>query len=155
MHTSMSSSVNDKSDSEDFDEDDGEESAEDAEALDVDHLIRNLDRLKRRGAKLSDPAWRRLERYREDKHTEELLSDFDDFDLDDDLERDIEGASGSHGDDFAEGDGEDTRNGNIDGILGGESTHGAGSHARSHNHGAAGKMSAGSGTRAGHNKRKR
>ena len=74
----MGSSVNDKSDSEDFAEDDGDEAASDGEEVDVDHLIRSMDRLKRRGAsagvKLSDPAWRRLERYREDKLTEEMLS---------------------------------------------------------------------------------
>src|SRR5688572_10258709 len=92
----MSSSVNDKSDSEDFDEEDAEESAEDADSLDVDHLIRNLDRLKRRGVKLSDPAWRRLERYREDKHTEELLSDFDDYDLDGELDGELEQADAGH-----------------------------------------------------------
>jgi hypothetical protein len=77
----MSSSVNNKSDSDEFDEEDADDSPEGAEELDVDHLIKSLERLKRRGAKLSDPAWRRLERYKEDKHTEEMLSDFDDYDL--------------------------------------------------------------------------
>ena len=76
--------MSEKSDSEEFDEDDVEESeAESGEDMDVDHMIRGLDSLKRRGQKLADPAWRRLERLREEKHTAELLSDFDDYDLGD------------------------------------------------------------------------
>jgi hypothetical protein len=41
---------------------------------------------KRRGQKVGDPAWRRLERLLEDKRTAELTSDFEDYDigLDDD-----------------------------------------------------------------------
>jgi hypothetical protein len=93
----MGSSVNDKSDSDDFAEDDGDEPAADSDEVDVDHLIRSMDRLKRRGSagvKLSDPAWRRLERYREDKLTEELLSDFDDYDVGPDV-MDSEGSGES------------------------------------------------------------
>jgi hypothetical protein len=43
--------------------------------LDVDHLIKDLETLKRRGPKVSDPAWRRLERLMEEKRTSEQLSD--------------------------------------------------------------------------------
>jgi hypothetical protein len=78
----MGVQVDNKSDSDEFEEDEADEAAEDAENLDVDHLIKSMDRLKRRDARLAEPAWRRLERYREDRYTEELLSDFDDYDLD-------------------------------------------------------------------------
>jgi len=50
--------------------------------------MRDIDRARRRGGapKGGDPAWRRLERLREDKRTAELVSDFDDYGigLDDD-----------------------------------------------------------------------
>jgi len=75
--------MSEKTDSEEFDEDDVEESPESGDDVDVDHMIKGLDSLKRRGQKLADPAWRRLERLREDKHTAELLSDFDDYDIGD------------------------------------------------------------------------
>ena len=51
------------------------------EDVDLDQVNKELDLAKRRG-KLGDPAWRRLERIIEDKHTAELTSDFDDYDLD-------------------------------------------------------------------------
>ncbi len=80
--------MNEKSESEEFDEDDAEEVAEagdsGGEDVDVDHLIKGLESLKRRGPKIADPAWRRLERLREDKHTAEMLSDFDDYDIGED-----------------------------------------------------------------------
>jgi hypothetical protein len=43
-----------------------------------------LDAAKKRGQKLGDPAWRRLERRLEDKNTAELTSDFDDYDISED-----------------------------------------------------------------------
>jgi hypothetical protein len=74
--------MSEKTESEEYEEDDAEEAAEDTgDDLDVDHLIKDLETLKRRGPKISDPAWRRLERYMEEKHTSELLSDFDDYDI--------------------------------------------------------------------------
>jgi len=30
---------------------------------------------------VGEPAWRKLEKYREKKHTAELVSDFDDYDI--------------------------------------------------------------------------
>jgi len=54
------------------------------EDVDLDQVNKELDLAKRRGQKLGDPAWRRLERIIEDKHTAELTSDFDDYDLDED-----------------------------------------------------------------------
>jgi hypothetical protein len=44
-------------------------------------LIKDLDSMKRRGPKVTDPAWRRLERLMEEKRTSEQLSDFDDYDI--------------------------------------------------------------------------
>lgn len=76
--------MSEKSESEEFDEDDAEEVAGSGDDVDVDHLIKGLESLKRRGPKIADPAWRRLERLREDKHTAELLSDFDDYDIGED-----------------------------------------------------------------------
>ena len=77
----MSLPADTKADSGEYEEDGAEEATEDSEGLDVDHLIRSMDRFKRRGLRVTEPAWRRLERYREDRHTEELLSDFEDYDL--------------------------------------------------------------------------
>jgi hypothetical protein len=52
--------------------------------VDLDQVNKELDLAKRRGQKLGDPAWRRLERIIEDKRTAELTSDFDDYDIDED-----------------------------------------------------------------------
>jgi hypothetical protein len=41
----------------------------------------DLDLAKRRGQKAGDPAWRRLERLMEEKHTAELTSDFEDYEI--------------------------------------------------------------------------
>ncbi|HKE45590.1 MAG TPA: hypothetical protein VKB41_13745 [Steroidobacteraceae bacterium] len=73
--------MSEKSESDEYEEDEGEEPAEPSEDLDVDHLIKDLESMKRRGPKVTDPAWRRLERYMEDKRTSEQLSDFDDYDI--------------------------------------------------------------------------
>lgn len=73
--------MSEKSESDEYDEDEADEAPEPSEDLDVDHLIKDLESMKRRGPKVSDPAWRRLERYMEEKRTSELLSDFDDYDI--------------------------------------------------------------------------
>jgi len=73
--------MSEKSESDEFEEDEAEEPAEQSEDLDVDHLIKDLESMKRRGPKVTDPAWRRLERYMEEKRTSEQLSDFDDYDI--------------------------------------------------------------------------
>lgn len=73
--------MSEKSESDEFEEDEGDEAAEASEDLDVDHLIKDLESMKRRGPKVTDPAWRRLERYMEEKRTSEQLSDFDDYDI--------------------------------------------------------------------------
>ena len=65
---------------EDFDDDDLDEGAGDAQ-LDVDRAIKDLDSAKRRGQRGGEPAWRRLEQRAEQKHTAELISDFEDYDI--------------------------------------------------------------------------
>lgn len=74
--------MNEKPDSEDFEEEQ-EEEAGSGEEVDLDQVIKELDMAKRRAPKAGDPAWRRLERLREEKHTAELVSDFEDYDLGD------------------------------------------------------------------------
>jgi hypothetical protein len=73
--------MNEKPDSEDFDDD--EDEAVESEDLDLDQLIDTLDKRKKAGPKPGEPAWRRLERYREERETAELLSDLDDYDIGD------------------------------------------------------------------------
>jgi hypothetical protein len=45
--------------------------------------MQDLDKRKRGAARGAEPAWRKLERMREQKRTSELLLDFDDYDIDD------------------------------------------------------------------------
>ena len=66
-----------------FEDEDAEEVAGGEESLDVDRLMQDLDKRKRGAPKGAEPAWRKLERLREQKHTSELLSDFDDYDIGD------------------------------------------------------------------------
>lgn len=69
---------------EEFEDDEPDELEEAAEDLDVDRLMRDFDTRKRRGARVAgEPAWRKLERIREEKRTAGLLTDFDDYDIDD------------------------------------------------------------------------
>ena len=67
-----------------FEDEEPDELEEAEEDLDVDQLMRDFDTRKRRGARsaASEPAWRKLERMREEKRTAGLLSDFDDYDID-------------------------------------------------------------------------
>ena len=67
---------------EEFEDEDSEEVAGGDEALDVDRLMQDLDKRKRGAPKGAEPAWRKLERMLEQKRTSELLSDFEDYDLD-------------------------------------------------------------------------
>jgi hypothetical protein len=77
---------------EEFDEDEIEDVADTPEYVDVDRVMRDMDQARRRGQKVGDPAWRRLERRMEEKRTAELTSDFDDYDIGMD---DAEGGSGA------------------------------------------------------------
>jgi hypothetical protein len=74
--------MNEKAQEDEFEDDDAEE-VEGGDDVDVDVLFRDLDKRKRSGVKVGDPAWRKLERYREERHTAELVSDFDDYDIGD------------------------------------------------------------------------
>jgi hypothetical protein len=73
--------MSEKPESEEF-EDEEDDTPVVGEDVDLDQVNKELDLAKRRGQKLGDPAWRRLERIIEDKHTAELTRDFDDYDLD-------------------------------------------------------------------------
>jgi hypothetical protein len=67
-----------------FEDDDSDEVAGAGdESLDVDRLMQDLDKRKRGAPKGAEPAWRKLERMMEQKRTSELLSDFDDYEVDD------------------------------------------------------------------------
>ena len=70
--------MNERPEQEDYDEEDELESGED-----VDQAIREFDHVRRRSPPKGsgDPAWRKLERLREEKRTAELTSDFDDYDI--------------------------------------------------------------------------
>ncbi len=69
---------------EEFEDDEPDELEEAAEDLDVDQLMRDFDTRKRRGSRVAgEPAWRKLERMREEKRTAVLLSDFEDYDVGD------------------------------------------------------------------------
>jgi hypothetical protein len=76
--------MSEKSDTDDFDEDDAEESVADGDDSELDHLIRDVEKQRRKAAKGTEPPWRRLERVMEEKRTAELLSDFEDYDIGDD-----------------------------------------------------------------------
>jgi hypothetical protein len=75
--------MSEKSESEEFEDEDGEEPVGEDADVDLDQVIKDLDLAKRRGQKVGDPAWRRLEKLLEDKRTAELTSDFDDYDIGD------------------------------------------------------------------------
>jgi hypothetical protein len=73
--------MSEKPDPDDFEDDD----VADGDSSRLDHLMKDLDAHKRRGGpKGGEPAWRRLEKYLEGKHTAELLSDVDDYEIFDD-----------------------------------------------------------------------
>jgi hypothetical protein len=81
--------MSEKPESDEFEDEEADEpTVEDGGDVDLDQVIKDLDLAKRRGQKAGDPAWRRLERLLEDKHTAELTSDFEDYEIGD------EGATG-------------------------------------------------------------
>ncbi len=73
--------MSEKPESDEFDEEDAAEPVSDGADIDLDQVNKELDLAKRRGQKLGDPAWRRLERIVEEKRVAELTSDFDDYDI--------------------------------------------------------------------------
>ncbi|MBS0367222.1 MAG: hypothetical protein JSR67_15520 [Proteobacteria bacterium] len=73
--------MSEKTEADEFeDEEDDEPATEDGD-VDLDQVTKDLDLAKRRAQQGGDPAWRRLERLLEDKHTAELTSDFEDYDI--------------------------------------------------------------------------
>jgi len=66
-----------------FEDEDSDETSGDEESLDVDRLMQDLDKRKRGAPRGGEPAWRKLERLREQKLTSDLLMDFDDYDIGD------------------------------------------------------------------------
>jgi len=73
--------MSEKPESDEFEEDEEDVPVSDGADVDLDQVNKELDLAKRRGQKLGDPAWRRLERIIEDKRVAELTSDFDDYDI--------------------------------------------------------------------------
>ena len=75
------SRVSEKPESDEFEEEEADEPLVGDSDVDLDQVTKELDMAKRRGQKVGDPAWRRLERLLEDKRTAELTSDFEDYDI--------------------------------------------------------------------------
>jgi hypothetical protein len=75
--------MSEKPESDEFEEEDAEDAAPGGDDVDVDHIMRDVESQRRRAPKGSEPAWRRLERVMEERRTAELLSDFDDYEIDD------------------------------------------------------------------------
>jgi hypothetical protein len=75
--------MSEKPESDEFEEEDSEDVSGDEESLDVDRLMQDLDKRKRGAPRGVEPAWRKVERMREQRRTMELLSDFDDYDVGD------------------------------------------------------------------------
>jgi hypothetical protein len=85
--------MSEKPESDEFEDEEADEPVGDAD-VDLDQVTKELDMAKRRGQKVGDPAWRRLERLLEDKHTAELTSDFEDYDIGLDEEEEDEDSGG-------------------------------------------------------------
>lgn len=75
--------MSEKPESDDFD-DDADIAGVDSEDANYEFLIEDLGRPKRGSVPQGEPAWRKLEKYREQKETAERVSDFDDYDIGDD-----------------------------------------------------------------------
>ena len=75
--------MSEKPESDEFEDEEADEPVIEDGDVDLDQVIKDLDLAKRRGQKTGDPAWRRLERLLEEKHTAELTSDFEDYDIGD------------------------------------------------------------------------
>jgi len=78
--------MSEKPESDEFEDEEADEPVIEDGDVDLDQVIKDLDLAKRRGQKAGDPAWRRLERLLEEKHTAELTSDFEDYEIGDGAE---------------------------------------------------------------------
>jgi hypothetical protein len=74
--------MSEKPESDEFEEEDVEDVAPGSDEVDVDHIMRDVESARRRAPKGAEPAWRRLERVMEERRTAELMSDFDDYEID-------------------------------------------------------------------------
>jgi hypothetical protein len=74
--------MSEKQEAEDFDESEDDE-LEVGEEVDLVRLTKDMDIVRRRGARSGVPAWRKLELLAEQRRTAELTSDFEDYELDD------------------------------------------------------------------------
>jgi hypothetical protein len=77
----MGQSMSEKEEADEFEDEDAEDVVDAGDDVDIDHLFRDMEKRKKGAVKVGDPAWRRLEKYREERHTAELVSDFDDYDI--------------------------------------------------------------------------
>ena len=68
-------------DSDEFEDDAADEDVVDDDA-ELDRAIKDMEIAKRRSVRVGEPAWRRLEQRLEHKRTAELISDFEDYDID-------------------------------------------------------------------------
>ena len=75
--------MSDKPEADDLDEDDVDEVLDEPDDVDLDRLSKDLDLVKPCTRAAGDPAWRRLERLREEKRFAELVSDLEDYDIGD------------------------------------------------------------------------
>ena len=96
--------MSEKPESDEFEDEEADEPVIEDGDVDLDQVIKDLDLAKRRGQKAGDPAWRRLERLLEEKHTAELTSDFEDYEIGDegDAPRRATPQRGRHGWDIAQ-----------------------------------------------------
>ena len=84
--------MSEKGESDEFEDEDAEEPVVEEGDVDLDQVTKDLDLAKRRGQKVGDPAWRRLERLLEAKRTAELTSDFEDYEIGDGDDEDVKRA---------------------------------------------------------------
>lgn len=75
--------MSDKSEADDLDEDDVDELLDEPDDAELDQLDNELGLAKVCAKSGGDPAWRRLERLREEKRFAELVSDLEDYDIGD------------------------------------------------------------------------
>jgi hypothetical protein len=74
--------MSEKPESDEFDEN-ADINSVDGDDATYEFMIEDLGRPKRGAAPQGEPAWRKLEKYREQKETAEQVSDFDDYDIGD------------------------------------------------------------------------
>lgn len=76
--------MNEKLELEEFDEDEEEVVFEVMSEVDFDCFVKDFDVVKKCGQKLGDFVWCWFECCVEEKYMKEFISDFDDYDIDDD-----------------------------------------------------------------------